>query len=102
MSPEKQARGTCVMSRARTDKGPFYALGRRVFLLEWRSATYVIPDYCPHRGGPLSLGTRSEDPCAIRCPWHGMSNHIRPMTERAIPAVQVGDTISFILTEDRS
>jgi nitrite reductase (NADH) small subunit len=79
-------------------KGPFHVKGMRLFVLNWKGNTFVVPDYCSHRGGPLSLGTCNKERGTIVCPWHGNHDPIKPLLAKAMPAVRVGNSISFLFT----
>lgn len=78
--------------------GPFHVHGQRLFILRWNDHHFVVPDYCAHRGGPLSLGTCDKERSTIVCPWHGHHNRIKSLLEKALPAVRVGHSIFFLLT----
>jgi nitrite reductase/ring-hydroxylating ferredoxin subunit len=36
---------------------------------------FAVEDYCPHRAGPLSEGSRKE--AEVSCPWHGARFDLR-------------------------
>lgn len=46
---------------------------------------YLLPSNCPHRGGPLRLGSLEGE--AIVCPWHRSRVPIRHCVSRALPVV---------------
>lgn len=46
---------------------------------------YLLPSNCPHRGGPLRLG--SLEGKTIVCPWHGSRVPIQHCISRALPIV---------------
>ena len=48
---------------------PRVQLGVEYFLLGHRDALYLVPNRCPHRGGPLKFGFINDDE-AIVCPLH--------------------------------
>lgn len=79
-------------------KGPFHVHGQRLFLLDWQGSTFVVSDYCTHRGGPLSLGACNKEKGTLVCPWHGHHNRVKPLVDKALPAVRVGHSISFLFT----
>ncbi|MFL5344425.1 MAG: Rieske (2Fe-2S) protein [Hyalangium sp.] len=79
-------------------RGPFHVSGQRLFILNWRDNLFVVPDYCAHRGGPLSLGTCNNEQGTIVCPWHGHHSRVKTLLEKALPAVRVGNSISFLFT----
>jgi nitrite reductase (NADH) small subunit len=54
----------------------------------WRDelgVAYMLPADCPHRGGPLWLGTLDDG--RIRCPWHESLVSQRSLERRALPTV---------------
>ncbi len=60
----------------------------RAFLL---AATPAIVDgRCPHRGGPLALGSYDCRDRQWRCPWHGQKHALAALTARAFPAIRRG------------
>ncbi|OGT37400.1 MAG: hypothetical protein A3F11_07225 [Gammaproteobacteria bacterium RIFCSPHIGHO2_12_FULL_37_14] len=50
----------------------------------------IIPDHCPHRGGPLHLGKWDEKKEAIICPWHRIACKKQYLIHNGLPAVRVG------------
>lgn len=65
---------------------------RRAFLLTVPGGMpAVIDGICPHRGGPLGLGTYDCRTKVLRCPWHGRLHPHRFLLTRAWPALRVGD-----------
>ncbi|MDR3514732.1 MAG: Rieske 2Fe-2S domain-containing protein [Azospirillaceae bacterium] len=70
----------------------------RYFLLDRPGhAPLMCNDTCPHRGGPLHLGTSDERTGAVTCPWHE-TTYTRPALERRSPAtVRVGTRITAVL-----
>lgn len=46
---------------------------------------YLLPSSCPHRGGPLRLGSLEGD--TIVCPWHRSRVPIQHCIGRALPIV---------------
>ncbi|WNG20887.1 Rieske (2Fe-2S) protein [Cystobacter fuscus] len=81
--------------------GPFHVHGQRLFILNWSGNNFVVPDYCTHRGGPLSLGTCNKERATLVCPWHAHHNRISSLLEKALPAVRVGQSISFVFTKEQ-
>ena len=65
---------------------------RSYFLHRDRAGAYVlIRARCPHRGGPLFLGTVEDGPAeSIRCPWHESLVSVKAMQKRAPPMVVNG------------
>lgn len=78
---------------------PFYVGGVRLFWLVWNKKKYLVKDYCPHRGGPLSLGGEMTDGGKIICPWHKNKVCAKGLTKMALPMVKVGDQVRFYLEE---
>lgn len=50
--------------------------------------TYVVPDRCPHRGGPLRLGTTDTAGQAVSCPWHDNAVSVRWLRKQALPLIR--------------
>jgi nitrite reductase (NADH) small subunit len=69
---------------------------RRYFLLQDREI-WIVPSECPHRGGPLHLGTYS--PCKARlvCPWHNNSYAKGRITGRALPTICRRSEVSIVV-----
>jgi nitrite reductase/ring-hydroxylating ferredoxin subunit len=78
---------------------PFHVGGIRLFLLDWNKKKYLVKDYCPHRGGPLSLGDQMTDEDKIVCPWHKNKVCATRLTTMALPMVRVGNQVRFSLEE---
>jgi nitrite reductase/ring-hydroxylating ferredoxin subunit len=63
----------------------------RAFLLAPPDATPVIAEgRCPHRGGPLALGSYDCRDRQWRCPWHGQKHALAALQARALPAIRRG------------
>lgn len=65
-------------------------LDQRLVIYRAGESVVVAPDWCPHRGVPLSLGEQAED--GVVCPYHGLRFgmggqcvHIPAHSERAVP-----------------
>lgn len=56
----------------------------------------VLPDRCPHRGGPLHLGTSDCKKYTLTCPWHETVFLQRALMRKAIPAVTLGRRITAL------
>ncbi|MFW5415266.1 Rieske 2Fe-2S domain-containing protein [Nocardiopsis sp. CNT-189] len=65
------------------------------FRIERDSGVSVIRSRCPHRGGPLHLGTVSAEGGAerLRCPWHGTEFPLARLCARGVPTVQAGGEV---------
>lgn len=68
----------------------------RYFLLKSKGTLHVVPDACPHRGGPLSKGACDERHTTITCPMHGLKTPVKALLAKALPAVQVGDRVYVV------
>lgn len=53
-------------------------------------------DRCPHRGGPLHLGTADPHRGRLVCPWHETVFTRRALERRSAPMVRVGFRITAI------
>ncbi|MFG2910290.1 MULTISPECIES: Rieske 2Fe-2S domain-containing protein [unclassified Kitasatospora] len=56
----------------------------------------VLPASCPHRGGPLNLGTPDPTGRRLVCPWHERGSSLSRL-RRQVPAVRSGDTVTAVL-----
>jgi len=66
---------------------------QRAFLLASPAELPVIINgRCPHRGGPLALGTFDCARRELRCPWHGQRHSLAQLHARALPAIRIGRT----------
>ena len=66
--------------------------GQRAFLLATPDGPpAIVNGICPHRGGPLALGTYDCATASLRCPWHGQRQTRRQLLARAWPAIRVGE-----------
>ncbi|WP_158581380.1 Rieske 2Fe-2S domain-containing protein [Actinomadura spongiicola] len=61
------------------------------FCLEREGRVHLIDSICPHRGGPLHLGTVESG--RLRCPWHGNTFRVDRLCARSVPSIQRGDQI---------
>jgi nitrite reductase/ring-hydroxylating ferredoxin subunit len=75
---------------------------QRAFLLAAPGeAPTVVAGRCPHRGGPLALGTFEPLGRRWRCPWHGQKHPLPTLQARGLPAIRRGDAwLVAIRTED--
>lgn len=70
--------------------------GERFFFVNLNAKTYAIPDKCPHRGGPLSLGELCEVNQTIQCPWHDNVVKLSVLIKHAIPAIRVSNKLFYL------
>lgn len=63
------------------------------FFVEHDKKRFAVPDKCPHRGGPLSLGTFCQNTNSIKCPWHESQIKISTLIKNSISAVRVKDKL---------
>ena len=65
------------------------------FRIERDTGASVIRSRCPHRGGPLHLGSVQDEGGVerLRCPWHGNQFLLSRLCARGVPTVQVGDKV---------
>ena len=69
----------------------------RYFVLEDEGRLFLVPDKCPHRGGPLSLGRRTPDDMRVVCPWHGSKITCAYLRRTSVPIVRRGSEITAYL-----
>jgi nitrite reductase/ring-hydroxylating ferredoxin subunit len=72
------------------DLPPIWRDGVEYFLLSSEGELYLVPNRCPHRGGPLKFG-RLNGAGELVCPMHGNAFSIAslvadPATLRLTPA----------------
>lgn len=76
--------------RFHKDQANFLELGDQAYFVytDGEGSSMLIRAWCPHRGGPLFLGTRLSGPKeSIRCPWHDSVVPVRAMQRKAPPMV---------------
>jgi len=64
-----------------TDLPPIVKSGVEYFLLSHRDQLYLVPNMCPHRGGPLKFGYINENE-QIVCPMHHNAYSIERLIAR--------------------
>lgn len=63
--------------------------GKSWFLAETGDGSaHLLPTLCPHRGGPLHLGTLDAQGEAVRCPWHDNPVKVRWLQKQALPLIR--------------
>ena len=68
----------------------------RYFFVSIDQKRYVIPDRCPHKGGPLSLGMICSKKETIQCPWHENNFKLSTLIKKAIPAIRVHNELFYL------
>jgi nitrite reductase/ring-hydroxylating ferredoxin subunit len=68
----------------------------RYFFVSIENKRYAIPDRCPHKGGPLSLGMICSKRETIQCPWHDNNFKLSVLIKKAIPAVRVHNELIYL------
>jgi nitrite reductase/ring-hydroxylating ferredoxin subunit len=68
----------------------------RYFFVSFDQKRYVIPDRCPHKGGPLSLGMVCKEKDTIKCPWHDNNFKLLLLIKKAIPGVRVINKLFYV------
>lgn len=53
-----------------------------------RIVSRIVQGRCPHRGGPLALGSYECRDRQWRCPWHGHKQAVAEMQADALPAIR--------------
>jgi nitrite reductase (NADH) small subunit len=56
----------------------------------------LVSDRCPHRGGPLHLGSWDWGRNGIVCPWHQTCVSIKALIRRAPAAVRIRQHITMV------
>ncbi|ALJ34435.1 hypothetical protein D9623_13585 [Azospirillum brasilense] len=51
---------------------------------------------CPHRGGPLFLGTGNHKTGSIKCPWHETTFPRAILERQSVPTVIVGNRVTAV------
>ncbi|MBY0545340.1 MAG: Rieske 2Fe-2S domain-containing protein [Gammaproteobacteria bacterium] len=54
---------------------------------------FAIKDKCPHRGGPLSLGSVCEKSNSIKCPWHDNYLKIKLLVKRSLIGIRINNQV---------
>ena len=69
----------------------------------WRTCDgrqMLVDDACPHRQGPLHLGTVRCPSGALTCPSHGITWTLRSLERRSLPTVLCGTVLTAILPDE--
>lgn len=72
----------------------------RYFVLRSDGRPLLVHDYCPHRGGPLSLARLTPDGRRLSCPWHGTKVGVAAVRRTCLPMVRSGDEAVIVLPDD--
>jgi nitrite reductase (NADH) small subunit len=64
---------------------------RRFFLMSLDNDLFLMRDNCPHRGGPLHLGSLDCKKGTIVCPWHEATVSIQRLQQHAVPCIRHRD-----------
>ena len=86
--------------RFQRDQANLIELGDRSYFLhcDHAGAYVLIRARCPHRGGPLFLGTVQDGPAeSIRCPWHDTVVSVKALQKKAPPMVVNGSECLVII-----
>lgn len=71
--------------------------GRPLVVARDASGSFLMGARCPHRGGPLQLGTLDEATGCVVCPWHGTAHRVRSRRLARTPIVRRGDMVTAVL-----
>lgn len=71
----------------------------RYFVFNTDGRPLLVRDWCPHRGGPLSLGRQTPDRRRLVCPWHGTKVGTAAVKRTSVPMVRSGDEAIVLLAE---
>lgn len=73
------------------------------FVLQKRAHEYyLVPDGCPHRGGPLHLGEFCNESQKITCPWHQNSISWQRLCSKALPTIRINNTLKIFLRKQEN
>lgn len=61
--------------------------------------SHLVRDWCPHRGGPLSLARLTPDGRRLTCPWHGTKVGVAAVRRTGVPMVRSGDEAIVLLPD---
>ena len=81
------------------DHNTVFVRDDRYFVFEHGGRLFLVRDKCPHRGGPLSLGTRSPDEKRLVCPWHKTRVACTWLRRQSMPLVRRGTEITAYLPD---
>jgi nitrite reductase (NADH) small subunit len=73
---------------------------RDYFVLSTMGKQTLLPDRCPHRGGPLHLGTWDSCRNGIICPWHQSFVSLRMLMREAPAAVRTRRQLTVVMDGD--
>jgi nitrite reductase/ring-hydroxylating ferredoxin subunit len=77
-----------------------WADGVRYFALQSGEATPIMAKAkCPHRGGPLHLGTVSADGLQIHCPMHQLATRVATLRRSALPMILRQDEVVVMVPQ---
>jgi Rieske 2Fe-2S protein len=71
----------------------------RYFIFDADGRSLLVRDWCPHRGGPLSLSRQTPDRRRLVCPWHGTKVGIAAVKRTSVPMVRSGDEAVVVLID---
>lgn len=77
-----------------------WGAGARYFWLESAGAPVMANAKCPHRGGPLHLGTLSADGTQILCPMHQLPTRVATLRRGALPMVLRSDEVVVMVPQE--
>ncbi len=74
----------------------------RYFIFEADGRPLLVRDWCPHRGGPLSLSRPTPDGRRLVCPWHGTKVGTAAVKRTSVPMVRSGDEAVVLLADEKT
>lgn len=72
---------------------------QRYFIFAADGRPLLVRDWCPHRGGPLSLSRQTPDGRRLVCPWHGTKVGTAAVKRTSVPMVRSGDEAVVLLAD---
>lgn len=76
------------------------AAGQSYFTFDGADAYAIVPSTCPHRGGPLHLGSLSACKARLVCPWHDQQYPTNFLVRQGLPVIVRRQQVTFVVDDD--